>query len=173
MTDNPSLPDRLNRLSRDMLANGTVYKLATARDGAASTVLSMDELQASRRQFLADQHGDEDIWIFGYGSLIWNPLIDFEERRYGQLFGFHKRFCLWTRIGRGNPDAPGLVLALDSGGSVKGCVYRIRAECAAEELDILWRREMLNNSYLPRWLRVQTDQGALKKTWASRTAPRP
>ena len=69
MTDNPSLPDRLNRLSRDMLANGTVYKLATARDGAASTVLSMEELQASRRQFLADQHGGEDIWIFGYGSL--------------------------------------------------------------------------------------------------------
>jgi cation transport protein ChaC len=159
MTDNPSLPDKLNRLSRDMLANGTVYKLATARDGAASTVLSMEELQASRRQFLADQHGDEDIWIFGYGSLIWNPLIDFEERRYGQLFGFHKRFCLWTRIGRGNPDAPGLVLALDRGGSVKGCVYRIRAERAAEELDILWRREMLNNSYLPRWLRVQTDRG--------------
>ena len=142
-----------------MLADGTVYRLATERDGEACTALSMEELQTSRQQFLAGHYGGGDIWVFGYGSLIWNPLINFEERRYGQLFGFHKRFCLWTRIGRGNPEAPGLVLALDNGGSVKGCVFRIKAERAAEELDILWRREMLNNSYLPRWLRVRTDKG--------------
>ena len=144
-----------------MLADGTVYRLATERDGEASTVLTMEELQTSRQQFLADHYSGGDIWVFGYGSLIWNPLIDFEERRYGQLFGFHKRFCLWTRIGRGSPEAPGLVLALDNGGSVKGCVYRIKAERAAEELDILWRREMLNNSYLPRWLGVRTDKGMI------------
>ena len=162
MTDTPSSPDQSNRLSRDMLADGTVYKLATERDGDASTVLTLEELQASRRQFLADDHSKGDIWIFGYGSLIWNPLIDFEERRYGQLFGYHKRFCLWTHIGRGSPDAPGLVLALDKGGSVKGCVYRIKAEMAAEELDILWRREMLNNSYCPRWLQVRTEKGTVR-----------
>ena len=122
MTDNPCLPDKAKRLSRDMLADGTVYRLATERDGEASTVLTMEELQTSRQQFLVDHYSGGDIWVFGYGSLIWNPLIDFEERRYGQLFGFHKRFCLWTRIGRGSPEAPGLVLALDNGGSVKGCV---------------------------------------------------
>ena len=162
MSDNPSPPDQLKRLSRDMLADGTVYKMATERDGDASTVLTMEELQASRQQFLDSSYAGGDIWIFGYGSLIWNPLINFEERRYGQLFGFHKRFCLWTRIGRGSPDAPGLVLALDRGGSVKGCVYRIKAEMVPDELDILWRREMLNNSYLPRWLKVRTDGGVVR-----------
>ena len=162
MSDSPTPPGQLKRLSRDMLADGTVYRMATERDGDASTVLTMEELQASRQQFLASSYKGGDIWIFGYGSLIWNPLIDFEERRYGQLFGFHKRFCLWTRIGRGSPDAPGLVLALDRGGSVKGCVYRIKAEMVADELDILWRREMLNNSYVPRWLLVRTDEGVVR-----------
>ncbi len=159
MSDSSSPPAQSKRLSRDMLADGTVYKMATERDGDASTVLTMEELNASRQQFLDGSYAGGDIWIFGYGSLIWNPLIDFAERRYGQLFGFHKRFCLWTRIGRGTPDAPGLVLALDKGGSVKGCVYRIKAEMVAGELDILWRREMLNNSYLPRWLKVRTNEG--------------
>ncbi len=162
MSDSPTPPGQLKRLSRDMLADGTVYRMATERDGDASTVLTMEELQASRQQFLASSYKGGDIWIFGYGSLIWNPLIDFEERRYGQLFGFHKRFCLWTRIGRGSPDAPGLVLALDRGGSVKGCVYRIKAKMVADELDILWRREMLNNSYVPRWLQVRTDEGVVR-----------
>jgi cation transport protein ChaC len=162
MNEPPSSYDPLKRLSRDMLTDGTVYELAKKRDGADSTVLSAEALKTSRRTFLPDGYDGQDIWIFGYGSLIWNPLITFEERRYGQLFGFHKRFCLWTRIGRGSPEMPGLVLALDRGGSVKGCVYRIKSELATAELDILWRREMLNGSYLPKWLSVRTADGPVR-----------
>ena len=101
MSDSSTPPDQLKRLSRDMLADGTVYKMATERDGDASTVLTMEELQASRQQFLDGSYAGGDIWIFGYGSLIWNPLIDFEERRYGQLFG-GKPFAASSKNSRNN-----------------------------------------------------------------------
>ena len=150
------------RLNRDMLTQGLVNQLAQKRDGTKSTVLSAAELKTSRQQFLPDDYNGPDIWVFGYGSLIWNPLIDYKTRLYGQLYGYHRRFCLWTHIGRGSPECPGLVLALDRGGSVRGCVYRIAAQNAAQELDILWTREMINGSYHPKWLSVKTETGAVR-----------
>ena len=158
MTDEAGL-NRKHPLSRDMLESGVVQKLALDRDGENSTVLSEDQLRASRRHYIADDYSGPDIWVFGYGSLIWNPLITFEDKLFGRLYGYHKRFCLWTRLGRGSPDQPGLVLALDHGGSVRGVVFRIAAERAAHEMDILWRREMINNSYNPKWLNVHTQEG--------------
>ena len=146
-------------LSRDMLESGLVRKLALDRDGENSSVLSKDELVASRRNYIKDDYKGPDIWIFGYGSLIWNPLIAFEEKQFGHVYGYHKRFCLWTRLGRGSPETPGLVLALDRGGSVRGVVFRIAAKYAAQEMDILWSREMVNNSYDPRWVSVHTANG--------------
>lgn len=149
-------------LSRDMLESGMVQKLALDRDGENSSVLSEDQLVASRRRYIDDDYNGPDIWVFGYGSLIWNPLITFEEKLFGRLYGYHKRFCLWTRLGRGSPEDPGLVLALDTGGSVRGVVFRISAERAAQEMDILWRREMINNSYNPKWLSIHTETGVKK-----------
>ena len=146
-------------LSRTMLENGLVQKLALDRDGENSGILSEDELIASRQQYVADDYTGPDIWVFGYGSLIWNPLIAYEEKQFGRVYGFHKRFCLWTHLGRGSPEEPGLVLALDRGGSVRGVAFRIAANRAAQEMDILWRREMINNSYSPKWVRVHTDYG--------------
>ena len=158
MTDEPGLK-ATHPLSRDMLESGIVQKLALDRDGENSSVLSEEELTASRRRYIADDYSGPDIWVFGYGSLIWNPLITFEEKLFGRLYGYHKRFCLWTRLGRGSPEEPGLVLALDNGGSVRGVVFKIAAERAAQEMDILWRREMINNSYNPKWLNVHTQEG--------------
>ena len=146
-------------LSRDMLVDGTVQQLAMLRDGEESKVLSPEALAESRRAILPDKYHGSDIWVFGYGSLIWNPLIEFAERIPAQVFGFHKRFCLWTRIGRGSPECPGLVLALDRGGSVRGHAFRIRADIAPSELDILWKREMLSNAYAPRWLQCRLETG--------------
>lgn len=143
-----------NGLNRDMLTQGIVQKMVDKRDGDRSTALSLEALKLSRQRFLPDDYSGPDIWVFGYGSLIWNPLIRFEEKHYGRVYGYHKRFCLWTYIGRGNHDCPGLVLALDNGGSVRGCIFKIKAKNACDELDILWRREMMNNSYLPKWVTV-------------------
>lgn len=71
------------------------------------------QLQASIEQTLKQQKLDADIWLFAYGSLIWNPLFKFVEHRSGKIYGWHRRFCLWTPWGRGTPDNPGLVLGLD------------------------------------------------------------
>ena len=148
-----------HQLSRDMLERGLVQKLALDRDGKNSSVLSEDELVASRQNYINDDYRGPDIWVFGYGSLIWNPLIAYEEKQFGHVYGYHKRFCLWTRLGRGSPENPGLVLALDRGGSVKGVIFRVAAKNAVKEMDILWQREMINNSYYPKWVNVHTDGG--------------
>jgi len=156
------MPQKKTQLSRDNLIDGTIQKLTIDRDGKNSSVLSLKQLKQSRKAFLGDNHKGQDIWVFGYGSLIWNPLFEYEERRLAQLYGYHRRFCLWTHIGRGSPTCPGLVLGLDRGGSTKGFAYRIRAEIAHQELDCLWRREMVNNSYLPKWLNIHTNSGVIK-----------
>ena len=72
MTDEPGLK-ATHPLSRDMLESGIVQKLALDRDGENSSVLSEEELTASRRRYIADDYSGPDIWVFGYGSLIWNP----------------------------------------------------------------------------------------------------
>jgi cation transport protein ChaC len=104
----------------------------------------------------------QPIWVFGYGSLIWNPAFHFAERRVARLRGYRRSFCLWTHLGRGTPDKPGLMLGLDRGGSCRGVVYRISDDHVDSELDILWRREMIGGAYAPRWLRAETPEGAVE-----------
>ncbi|HEY9599475.1 MAG TPA: gamma-glutamylcyclotransferase [Cyanophyceae cyanobacterium] len=119
-----------------------------------ATILSEDQLQESIRETIKQQKPDSDIWIFAYGSLIWNPIIKFVEQRVGIIYGWHRRFCLWVPQGRGTPDNPGLVLGLDRGGSCRGITYRIAAADVPSELLLLWRREMVVGCYVPRWVKV-------------------
>lgn len=125
-------------------------------------VLSDAEREASLQSTLASHPRGEDLWLFGYGSLIWNPIIHSEERHVGKLHGYHRRFCLWSHVGRGSLQKPGLVLGLDAGGCCRGVVFRIRADHATDELRLLWRREMVLGSYCPRWLRVTAGDHELK-----------
>lgn len=117
-------------------------------------LLSQDELEESLWQTMQAREAGEDCWIFGYGSLVWNPLFPFEEKRVVTAHGYHRSFCLWSRINRGTPDKPGLVLGLDRGGRCRGVAYRIADRHLDSELKLIWRREMLTGSYTPRWLRV-------------------
>ena len=71
-------------------------------------VLSDAELKASLDAALAAYPADRDVWLFAYGSLIWNPAFHFVEHRIATVHGLHRRFCLWTELGRGSPDRPGL-----------------------------------------------------------------
>ena len=119
-------------------------------------VLTDAELEASIQALLDAHPPREDVWLFGYGSLIWNPIIHFEERHVAKLHGYHRRFCLWSHVGRGSLKKPGLVLGLDAGGCCRGVVFRIDGARARSELRLLWRREMVLGSYSPRWLKVTT-----------------
>lgn len=119
-----------------------------------SEVLSDQQLDASVRRALRGLRRGEDAWLFAYGSLIWNPSLRYTERRPALLEGYHRGFYLHSRINRGTPQRPGLVLGLDRGGSCRGVVYRIEAAHVKREFQRLWRREMPLGSYEPRWLTV-------------------
>jgi glutathione-specific gamma-glutamylcyclotransferase len=147
-------------LTRDSIRSGAVHRLI-ADLGIEMRVLSEDELTASLAATLAGVDLSAGVWLFGYGSLIWNPAFHFSDRVVGRIYGHHRRFCLWTHLGRGCPERPGLVLGLERGGSCQGVAFRIEPDAALEELMIVWRREMLSGAYLPRWVGVRTARGRL------------
>lgn len=105
--------------------------------------------------------GGEPVWIFAYGSLMWNPEFDFAERRRAYLRGFHRSFCLYSRDYRGTPEQPGLVLGLDRGGSCHGIAYRLPLAELAETLDRIWAREMTGMVYRMRQVAVATADGSV------------
>jgi len=140
-------------LSRIDLESQLLQKMIS-QAGLDLHVLTEAELQASICETLQRQPPNSDVWIFAYGSLIWNPIFRFVERRVGTVYGLHRRFCLWTQLGRGSLDNPGLVLGLDCGGSCRGIAYRIAAADVPSELLLLWRREMVVGSYIPSWVKV-------------------
>lgn len=103
--------------------------------------------------------GHEDLWIFGYGSLIWRPDFEFAERRAAKVHGWHRALKMWSRINRGTPERPGLVFGMLSGGCCRGMVFRIPKQAAQHVLARLWSREMITGVYDPRWLTCHTSHG--------------
>ncbi len=103
-----------------------------------------------------------DLWVFGYGSLIWRPEFDAEEQRPAQVHGYHRALRMRSRVNRGTPERPGLVYALLPGGSCRGVVYRVAQPRVEEELTRLWAREMPTGVYDPRWLKCHTPGGPVR-----------
>jgi len=122
--------------------------------------LSDAEMEASLRQTL-ENRGDEDLWLFGYGSLIWKPDFTYADRVIARVQGYHRRFCLWQRRYRGNRHNPNLMLALDAGGSCHGVAFRVAAPDVATKISATWRRELVGNGYRPRWVTAHTGRGAV------------
>ena len=106
--------------------------------------------------------GQNDLWIFGYASLIWRPGFAAVEQRFATLHGYHRALKMWSRVNRGSPAQPGLVFGLLTGGSCRGIVFRLPREQVAATLPALWEREMPNAVYDPRWLRCRTARGDVK-----------
>lgn len=125
-------------------------------------MMTDQERQMSLETTMSEHTTGDDVWVFGYGSLIWNPDFDFVEKRSALLRGYHRALCLWSRVNRGTPEHPGLVFALDNGGSCQGVVYKISASIVPETMQQLWRREMSADAYVPKWLNCSTPDGTVK-----------
>ena len=146
-------------ITRSMLADGGLLRMV-AESAPALQVLTDAERAASLAATLALRPPDQDgVWLFAYGSLIWNPAIECTGQRVARIHGWHRAFCLSTVTGRGTPETPGLVLGLDRGGACTGAAFHVAEELMQEELELLWRREMLAGSYQPRWVTVRGADG--------------
>ena len=123
-----------------------------------SPLLSSEEREASLKPFIADIAPDRTL-----GSRIWvtdvrTPRVDVAKSRPGTIYGYHRSFSVDMLLWRASPGScPGLMLALDRGGSCQGVAHKIAAEQVETELRILWMREMLGGIYQPRWVQVQMD----------------
>ncbi|NDW52798.1 gamma-glutamylcyclotransferase [Aliiroseovarius sp. PrR006] len=119
------------------------------------------EREAERREWLKERWG-QDLWVFGYGSLMWDPSIEFVEVRRAHCLGYQRSFCLWDEGGRGTVNEPGLMLAIDEGGKCDGLALRIEADKVDHETFVLFRREMIAPAYQPDWLSLDTAAGPIE-----------
>lgn len=133
-----------------------------ASSGSVFRLLTEEERQASLNASLAHCKPGQDVWVFGYGSLVWRPEFEFTERRHAVINGYHRALCLWSRVNRGTPERPGLVFGLDIGGSCRGMAYRIAASQVPDTLHALWQREMPSGAYIPKWMNCRSAQGAIQ-----------
>ena len=149
-------------LTREFLQSGDYIRSFAKIPGQWWT---REQLEASLDHMLAQRPDPfAPVWIFAYGSLIWNPLIHTAEQQQATLRGWHRSFCMKLTAGRGTPEQPGRMLALARGremSATTGIAFRLREEELREELLIVWMREMIGGTYLPLWQDVRLADGRL------------
>ncbi|MDO4637208.1 MAG: gamma-glutamylcyclotransferase [Lautropia sp.] len=103
------------------------------------------------------------VWVFAYGSLIWNPLIHIAEHQQANISGWRRSFCMKLTAGRGSPEHPGRMLALARcpGTSTTGIAFRLHPHEVRAELLLIWMREMIGGTYIPLWHDVQLADGRI------------
>jgi len=106
-----------------------------------------------------DDQRMNDFWVFGYGSLMWRPGFAHVETMRARLHGYRRSLCIYSHVHRGTPDHPGLVLGLDAGGSCLGIAFRVPGDMTDEVMVYLREREMSNQVYHEKWLRLRLADG--------------
>lgn len=110
---------------------------------------------------LGQMDNPDDLWVFGYGSLMWRPGFPYLERRHAHLHGYHRSLCIFSHVHRGTPDNPGLVLGLDRGGRCHGVAFRVAAQEVEATVHYLREREQATAVYLERRLPVRIGAGEM------------
>ncbi|WP_420998402.1 gamma-glutamylcyclotransferase [Cupriavidus sp. 30B13] len=123
-------------------------------------VWTQAQIDASLAAAMRSKPPGEDIWVFAYGSLMWNPLLNFDRREVATLHGWRRSFCLRIVAGRASSEVPGRMLALEQGGTTQGVALRLAAGHLDEDLRVLWMREMIVGSYVPTWASLELGDGS-------------
>jgi len=100
-----------------------------------------------------------DFWVFGYGSLMWNPGFDHDMARPALLRGAHRSLCVYSWVHRGTEDRPGLVFGLDHGGACRGMAFRVHGANREETVAYLRAREQVTGVYQESWRRIALGGG--------------
>lgn len=162
--DKPSqgLPSGDGILRREFFSEQGLKAYAEMAAKGGMRVTTEEEREASRKVVLSALAPGEDAWVFGYGSLMWNPLMEVAESRIARIRGFSRHFCLTLNMGRGTPEQPGLMLGLDEGGACVGVAHRVTVSRFDSDLKLLWQRELMLGAYTPHWIAAETEQGPIR-----------
>ena len=158
MATTKKINDGFIKLTKENISKGQLGDKIESISGS-DKVLTTKELLNARRNIIPDKGIGEDIYIFAYGSLLWNPTVDYEEECLAKIYGFHRSFCMKTKLGRGSFKKPGLMLGLDRGGSCRGSALKLKKSEAIKNIDILFRREMVTGAYKPKLLKTILEDG--------------
>lgn len=159
----PELRDRLTPLDQTRFREGftEMVRGIVAQLGLPEDDITPDDVREAHRTAFFDGYEGE-LWVFGYGSLIWDPAIAFDQVRRARVEGYARSMCLYDDGGgRGSPGNPGLMAALAPGPHCDGMAFRIPAELVETETGYLWAREMIADGYLPTFQEVWTPQGQI------------
>lgn len=120
--------------------------------------MSPEEKQESLLETRAGRPRDEPMWVFGFGSLMWNPCFDYDVKTAAVLKGYDRKFHIWTTRARGTPDNPGLGLCLeDCSGACRGVAFRLVEDDVEAAWERLWEREMGSGIYRPVWVSLESE----------------
>lgn len=159
------MPPRRMRLTEELVRRVPPHAGESGRLADRDDIPSDAEYADGVAALVAGAPASGEIWIFAYGSLIWNPGFEHVEDRLATVHGWRRSFCIgWIRIYRGPPERPGIMLGLDRGGSCRGVVFRLPAESAVRNLELVFRREHPIRWAMPhmRWMTAYTDAGPVR-----------
>lgn len=144
-------------LNRDAIRSGAY--LESFESLPKDMLWTQAQIDRSLADTMAMRPPGADVWVFAYGSLMWNPISKYDQRVVATLHDWHRSFCLRLIAGRASPERPGRMLSLEPGGKTEGVALRIPQALLDEELRILWIREMVTGAYTPTWAPVTFDNG--------------
>src|SRR3984957_7245203 len=122
--------------------------------------------ELARKMDASNEHETGDLWVFGYGSLMWRPGFDVLGRVPARLIGLHRALCVFSFVHRGTPEKPGLVLGLDRGGMCRGIAYRVAASKREKTIAYLRGREQVTSVYLETVRRIELEDEARRQVRA-------
>lgn len=154
----PNLRDKISDPLNSFFRTFDIHEFIKERPEAGLTlndVYSKEVREESRLNALSGRI-DQDLYVFAYGSLMWDPAFRFSEVRKARLLNYSRRFILKDTGGaRGTEERPGLMAALDVGDACDGLLFKIAQAHVDEETEILWRREMVGPAYRPVFVDIE------------------